>query len=327
MFRSASSTLLLIVSLFLVQDSSAQAGPCQDILVQAEEAYTQGAFDETIRLADQCLGISSAPDSAHRLAFRLKGLSYIGKGLESDARESVRRLLEIIPDFRADPIQDPPAFARMIEEVRAELTTSPATGGQQPATVQNNTPNTYVSRRAPAYDDSRNKLERVYWNWGIGFPFISYPDPLDTLLDGLEDAGASNLSLSLDILGIYFRPGGSEQLLAGFNINAWGDVYDLAGESLQFTALTLGPSFQYYVQNRVGDGVFLRGELGLSRIVLSGSDGTEETSEAGFGVLFGGGYAIPISSSTRLLIHVNYAIRRIEENSYNNLGIALSGLF
>ena len=61
--------------------------------------------------------------------------------------------------------------------------------------------------------------------------------------------------------------------------------------------------------------------------VLDSSLGGDEKSDAGVGILLGGGYAKPITDGTRLLFNVNYAIRRVESENTRTLGISLGGLF
>ncbi len=174
----------------------------------------------------------------------------------------------------------------------------------------------------PSAAQERNRFENWYTNWGIGYPFITYPDELS----GIDDAGLDNASIMLDVLGFYWPI--SEQTILGGTVNAWGDRYAAGGEDLQINAYTFGFSAMHFLQNRVGDGVFLRGEIGPSRLVINGSVfSTNIESEWGLGVLIGGGFGIPVSSETRILLHLNYAVRRIEGEQYNNLGIAVSGLF
>ena len=316
--RSAGIAFLFCIYLFPIASVYAQNANCTDELTRAEQAYTRGSFDETISLVDQCLNKQNLSETDRRLAFRLKGLSYIGKGLEGDARDAVRRLLEIIPEFNADPIQDPPAFVQMIEEVRNELDSRVA--NPEPAETQ-------VTRqpRRSGFDDNRNRLENWYTNWGLGIPFISYPDVLAEVLDALEDLGVSNTALMFDLFGFYWPIG--EQAMVGVNMNAWGDRYEEAGESIQITAITFGPSLMYFVSKRIGDGVFVRAEIGASRLAFDGSTEDTITSDWGFGGLIGGGFGIPVSRETRILIHLNYSIRVIESDNYGNLGLGVTGLF
>jgi len=97
--------------------SNAQAD-CQAILAQAEEAYTRGRFDLAITLIESCLSRPSLDTETSSRGQRLLALTYLAKDLERDAREAVRTLLRLVPDYQPDPVQDPPPFVRIVEELR-----------------------------------------------------------------------------------------------------------------------------------------------------------------------------------------------------------------
>ncbi len=313
---SAICIWMLIILLHADVRVFAQATSCSEQLNLAEQAYLQGKFDDTISFADQCLNNQAITRPERQLAFRLKGLSYIGKGLETDARDSVRELLEFAPSYAVDPVQDPPTFVQLIEEMRLEI-----------AQKQEAAANTQVVNVVPqtSTNDTKNRLESWYTNWGLGYPVIQYPDELGAVLDALKDIGVSNTAVMLDLLGFYFPIG--EKVIIGSNLNAWGDRYESNGESIQINAFTFGGSAMFFLQERIGEGVFLRSDLGLSRLVLASSGNDTESSDIGVGFLIGGGYGIPVSRETRILIHLNYSIRSIESETYSNLGISVSGLF
>ncbi len=115
--------LFLLILAVLPAQVFAQEKTCQEILEEANTLYSRGAFDETIQLLDQCLESDELDETLRKTAYRLKGLSFIGKGLEVDARESVKRLLQLVPSYEPDPVMDPPNFIDMIVEVRQEIQT------------------------------------------------------------------------------------------------------------------------------------------------------------------------------------------------------------
>ncbi|MEZ4701020.1 MAG: hypothetical protein R2834_11860 [Rhodothermales bacterium] len=129
------ATLLALLCLMCWTTAEAQNARCSDLLVEANQTYSRGAFDETIALLDRCMALPDVTEAERRTAYRLKGLCYIGKGLEVDARESVRRLLTLVPDYEPDPAMDPPNFVTLIQEVRQELDTTltPETQAAAPA--------------------------------------------------------------------------------------------------------------------------------------------------------------------------------------------------
>ena len=112
---------ILLFSFSISHSASAQDMLCQQELGQANAMYTTGRFDEAITRIDACLEKEGLSDVERRTAYRLKGLCFIGKGIEVDAKASVRRLMELFPNYQPDPIQDPPDFVAMVNEVRAEI--------------------------------------------------------------------------------------------------------------------------------------------------------------------------------------------------------------
>ncbi len=131
----------LIVLTLLHPASEARAqDACAKELTEAEEAYTRGRFDEAIGHLNQCLEKRRVSEEERERAYRLMGLSFIGKDVLGEARASVRKLLELVPNYQPDPALDPPPFVRMIEDVRGEIAASekaPPPVTQEPAASQN----------------------------------------------------------------------------------------------------------------------------------------------------------------------------------------------
>ena len=107
---------LLLALLCLAGPVAAQT--CASALDRAEEQYRSGSFDSAIAGLDRCLQGTTFTPEQRQQAFRLVGLSYIGKNREAEARDAVRALLEVAPDYRADPAIDPPPYVAMVDEVR-----------------------------------------------------------------------------------------------------------------------------------------------------------------------------------------------------------------
>lgn len=85
---------------------------------EAEELYTIGRFDEAIKILTEVLERKDISDDLKLRAYRLLGLSYIAKDFLEDARTAIRKLLDMVPHYMPDPVQDPPPFTRMVEEVK-----------------------------------------------------------------------------------------------------------------------------------------------------------------------------------------------------------------
>lgn len=121
-------------------------------------------------------------------------------------------------------------------------------------------------------------------------------------------------------------------MLLGVTAHSFGDAYAVEGSTFTIAAATIAFSTMYFLQNRIGSGFFVRGDIGFSQLRAESSDAFGRTigaidSERGTGWLLGGGYGLPVSRGTRLLFHLNYASKTIERDSYNNWAISVSGLF
>ena len=96
---------------------------CETVLVQAEEQYNVGQFDVVIGRINACLEQGAIPEEDLPKAHRMLSHCYLGKQLADQAREAIRKLLELAPNYQPDPIQDLPAFTELIEEMKAEMDT------------------------------------------------------------------------------------------------------------------------------------------------------------------------------------------------------------
>jgi len=94
---------------------------CEKELTEAEEKYQRGLLDEAIALVNACLEKSALDISESERAFKLLGKAYHAKGLLDSARESLRKLLKLIPNWRPDPDLDTPSFQKLAEEVIKEF--------------------------------------------------------------------------------------------------------------------------------------------------------------------------------------------------------------
>lgn len=120
---------VLLVGATFVRPVHAQQGNCPEILQTAQSNYDLGRFDDVISLLQPCLDSTAFSDEERRRAYRLMGLSYLAKDAENDAREAVKNLLELVPNYQTNPVEDPPTFVRMVEDVRREMGTR-----EQPST-------------------------------------------------------------------------------------------------------------------------------------------------------------------------------------------------
>ena len=174
-----------------------------------------------------------------------------------------------------------------------------------------------------------SKIETWYTYWDLGYPSISYPSELQDALDMLEDLGMDNARVNIGILGFYWPLANNRTILGGI-IDGCGDRYEKMGVSLQINQYTYAFSCMHFLNDNIGKGFFLRGDIGFSKLVVQTSTGSDESSDSsdwGTGFLFGGGYGFPITPGTRITLNANYSLKRVEEEQYGKFTISIGGLF
>lgn len=144
--------LLLLACLALAAPATAQN--CSNALQRAETSYQSGDFDNAIDRLTTCIEAGRFSDEERRQAYRLIGLSYIGKDREADARAAVAALLDVAPNYEPDPAIDPPPFVRMVTEMRRRRpnTTSSMPGERVASTAKGF--NASFRAHGMAYSDS-----------------------------------------------------------------------------------------------------------------------------------------------------------------------------
>jgi hypothetical protein len=176
--------------------------------------------------------------------------------------------------------------------------------------------------------EDRSKKESWYMYWGLGYPVITYPHEVQELLDYIEDQpGISRTRLDMDLLGIYL-PVNQHHTAVGFVINAAGDrLSDDNNNWVQINQYTYGASVMHFFDRNIGDGLFVRGDIGIAKMVITNSDDYSSGSDAGFGFLIGGGYSHPVTSGTRIVLNANYSYRKIEGDAVSKVAFSIGGLF
>jgi hypothetical protein len=179
-----------------------------------------------------------------------------------------------------------------------------------------------IAKEAAAGDENvRNKMESWYLCFALGYAGTNYPSALQADLDQIKDRG-SRFAAAFDIPAVYW-PLADRRTLLGGAINAVGDRYELNGSSIDISQVTLGFSVLRFLTGDIGDGLFLRGDLGLASLNVHDSYGTSVSSDAGLGFLLGGGYAIPVSNETRMYLQGYYGSRTVEGDTYRSAGVTL----
>jgi len=112
LFLTSMETLAVV----LVQEQT-----CEELLAEAENKYFEGLLDQTIELVNVCLNQQDSTVEQREKGYKLLGKAYHAKGLLEQAKDNIRKLVELIPNWQPNPNIDTPSFARMAEEVIAEM--------------------------------------------------------------------------------------------------------------------------------------------------------------------------------------------------------------
>jgi len=101
---------------------------------EAEQIFYSGQFSQAESILKEGLQSGELTKEQKSRAYRILGLSYLSRELESQAKDAIKNLIEIVPDYQPNPDQDPPQFIRMVEDVKQQesATGSKKTAEQQP---------------------------------------------------------------------------------------------------------------------------------------------------------------------------------------------------
>ena len=154
---------------------------------------------------------------------------------------------------------------------------------------------------------SKSKLESWYASWALGVSRTKTSDSkVNDILDLIEDLGASRTKLSLDMLDFYWPT--DPNTLVGVVVNGDTDHLDDPEVYLRINYYMYSVSALYF-REIIGRGIFYRADIGSA--VARGEGYTprlssdEVTTDTGFGIFLGGGYAHPITEGTRVTVNVN----------------------
>jgi len=123
--RSILATALVAIFFFLpilrpLPTAQAQE-KCAELLAQARTEYENGNFDDALVLINRCLQDYSLTRETKVMAYEMLGLIYVSKQEREQAKDAVKKLLEIDPRYEPDTGQLRPAYVELIKEVKAEL--------------------------------------------------------------------------------------------------------------------------------------------------------------------------------------------------------------
>ena len=170
--------------------------------------------------------------------------------------------------------------------------------------------------------------ESWYSYWGVGYANNSYYSELESTIDAARDAAYDHIAFSCDILGVYRPLSDTSKTLVGVVMNGTVDAYDLDSDWIQANNLLVSISSMHFFGSEPGKGFFIRGDAGYALTGIT-SDREESVNYSGYGVLVGGGYGIPISKGTRILLNINYAYRTMidDDAEVGSFCVGIGGLF
>jgi hypothetical protein len=211
---------LLLLALLASFALPAAAQNCDTALEDASERYRSGYFDEAIERLTDCLDKNAFSSEERRRAFRLLGLSYIGKDSEQDAREAVRALLEVAPDYRPDPALDPPPFVALVEEMNRNTLPPPAqpnTASVPPPVSITNGFMGAIDLGGTSYSDSDDDSAsgagaELTLGYGFTSALAAYVQIGFATFSDFSDIGEGSL-LSAGLGGRYYLGGGQRKLI------------------------------------------------------------------------------------------------------------------
>jgi hypothetical protein len=153
----------------------------------------------------------------------------------------------------------------------------------------------------------RNKLESTYCLIGLGRTHYELPGRLGPVLEKYRESDSEfGVEVMTDLLMIY-RPAGENLLLGGgLRLLQTAQGEETVG-SVGVRAIMPSAGSLFFVSNRAGQGLFLRGDLGLSFLKVSGEDVADpvidgaDASGIGCNIMVGIGFGVPVNPGTRLL--------------------------
>jgi hypothetical protein len=171
-----------------------------------------------------------------------------------------------------------------------------------------------------------NDTEDWYAYWAIGVADHHYPGSLDSVLNALESLpGVDRTQLEFDMLGFYWPI--KNRTLLGFVISGSADrCADGYGNYMQLNHYLYGLSSMHFFGKSIGDGFYVRGDIGIAKINIDSSFGSANSNN-GSGILLGVGYGWPISHETRILVGLSTSSYSVESESYSTTSITVGGLW
>lgn len=160
-----------------------------------------------------------------------------------------------------------------------------------------------------------SKNESWYNYWGLGLASSKYSFSTQSIINEFNgDYVLKGITWTADIFGFYF-PTGEKSMLGGI-LNARGGVTNSNGIDSKVASYTFGPSFMYFFGKNIGDGWFVRADVGVTWAHFNLNNITDtavNNTQEGLGLLAGAGYALPVSQESRLMFNFYVTYRNVDD--------------
>jgi len=278
--------------------------PCADTLDTAEQAYRNREYREAVSLASQCTDQAKVGEETAIRAYRLITLASLRQGALVQARSAVTKILEIDPEYTADPVNDPPSydlFVSMVrEDVRPETAAAPDADTTAEPEPEEDTTTTAVRSPEPESPTARFFVKP----FGIGFSDYTGDMPTQTAshpFDFQEFSRGSGFPFVLHgELGYQFAPRWG--LVLGIQVGNYPVIGYNTGtndisDSWRYTPQLLAR----YAFGTIGESVVVYLDGGVN--VTVGGRGTAST---GVGPVLGAGVDVPLGSALSFYVESRF---------------------
>lgn len=324
-----------------------RASACTDTLATAEKAYRNRNYQEAVKLASQCTNDEVVGDETAIRAHRLITLSSLRQGDLVQARTAVISILQIDPEYTADPVNDPPAYDLFISMIREDQQTGETADKEETEPADEAEPDeTRPADEAESEEDEAQTSEpgpsppqptRAVAPFfikplGVGVSDYTGDMPAQTVghpFDLQEFSRGSGFPFMLHgELGYQFAPRWA--LVLGFQAGNYPIVGYNTGNN------DISDSWRYTPQLLVR---YAFGTIGESVVVYldggaSATFGGEGIAEPGYGPSVGGGVDIPVSNALSLYVESRFnfafpddAIDGIDASNFDNVQGSSTGPF
>lgn len=187
-----------IVTFFLLATSMAWAqddSELRQIYMQAEEEYTIGHFDASIRLLNE--NIAGFDGALKTSAYRLLSLCYLGKDHVQDAEKYASLLLKEDP-YYSTSIHDPLRFADMIERLKRGEEATITTASQQAESIEEApVPVTLITEEMIKAIGART-LKDVLLAYVSGITSVESSNEVNVAMHGVYSGGQEKILIMLN---------------------------------------------------------------------------------------------------------------------------------